>query len=397
VGEQRFGIREIQIRGFRSARSVDFQPGPVCALVGGPSVGKSNVLEAIWTLLQQGQPTPADTDRSSPGADGIELRARLSGGEELALEAGASDPLRASGAEVPVLFLPAALRARRLLASPVASAVARAAGEYFQREDPESAGASAAALVAGLEALCSAGTEALVLLIEEPELFLRPQTQRYLYRLLRKLALAGNQVIHSTHEPAFLNVARLEELALVENRSHLGTTVTQPRGLDADAAFRAISELDAERGELFFASAVVLVEGRTEKLTLPFIFSALGYDIDREAITIVDCGGKPNIPLFIRICHSVGVPCVAIHDRDASTGRAPSHAEQLLNAEIVRLAGANATIELARDFEAVAGLRGHRHKPTRAFEHFAHVDGEGVPGPLREAVVKAMALARGER
>ncbi len=153
---------------------------------------------------------------------------------------------------------------------------------------------------------------------------------------------------------------RLEELALVENRPHLGTTVTQPRGLDADAAFRAISELDAERGELFFASAVVLVEGRTEKLTLPFIFSALGYDLDREAITIVDCGGKPNIPLFIRICHSVGVPCVAIHDRDAAVGRAPSHAEQLLNAEIARLAGRTprsswrATSRRSRDSAATA-------------------------------------------
>lgn len=395
MGEPRFGIREIEIRGFRSARSVDFRPGPVCALVGGPSVGKSNVLEAIWTLLQGGQPTPADSDRSAPDAERIALRARLSDGEELALDAGVSDPLRASGNDVAVLFLPAALRARGLLGSPVTSAAARAAGEHFQRGNPQSAGASAAALVSGIEALCSAVTHGLVLLVEEPELFLRPQTQRYLYRLLRKLALAGNQVIYSTHEPAFLNVARLEELALVENRPHLGTTVTQPRGLDADAAFRAISELDAERGELFFASAVVLVEGRTEKLTLPFIFSALGYDIDREAITIVDCGGKPNIPLFIRICHSVGVPCVAIHDRDAAPGRAPSHAEQVLNAEIARLAGASATIELARDFEAVAGIRGHRHKPTRAFEHFAHVDGEGVPAPLGEAVVKAIALARG--
>jgi hypothetical protein len=42
----------------------------------------------------------------------------------------------------------------------------------------------------------------------------------------------------------------------------------------------------------------VLVEGLTEKLVLPFVFSALGYDVDREAISIVECGGKPNIPLF---------------------------------------------------------------------------------------------------
>ena len=64
-----------------------------------------------------------------------------------------------------------------------------------------------------------------MLLIEEPELFLRPQAQRYLYRLLRSFADAGNQVIYSTHSPSFLNVARLEELALVQRHSDTGTAV----------------------------------------------------------------------------------------------------------------------------------------------------------------------------
>jgi predicted ATP-dependent endonuclease of OLD family len=395
VSDASFGIRDIQIRGFRSARSAELHPGGVCALVGGPSVGKSNVLEAIWTLLQRGQPTPTETDRSAPDAAPIELRARLAGGEELVLEAYGSGPVQASGSEVPVLFLPAAARSRELVAGPITSERARKAAGYFQRAEPRSAAAGAAVIVAGVEALRAQRMDGVVLLIEEPELFLRPQTQRYLYRLLRQFALAGNQVIYSTHEPAFLNVGRLEELAFVQRPPARGTTISQPHGLDADAAFRAISEVDAERGELFLASAVLLVEGRTEKLTLPFIFRALGQDIDREAITIVDCGGKPNIPLFIRICHAVGVPCVAVHDRDAAPGRAPSHAEQSLNSEIEALAGADRTIELARDFEAVAGLRGHRHKPTHAFEHFAHVDRAGVPEPLRQAVERVVALARG--
>ena len=41
-----FGVRSIEIRGFRSARAVSFAPGAVCALVGGPGVGKSNLLGA---------------------------------------------------------------------------------------------------------------------------------------------------------------------------------------------------------------------------------------------------------------------------------------------------------------------------------------------------------------
>ena len=59
-----FGIRSVEVRGFRSARAVQLAPGAVCALVGGPSVGKSNLLDAIWTLLQNGEPAPSAGDVS---------------------------------------------------------------------------------------------------------------------------------------------------------------------------------------------------------------------------------------------------------------------------------------------------------------------------------------------
>ena len=395
MADLRFGVREVRIRGFRSARSVHFAPGPVCALVGGPSVGKSNVLAAIWMLLQRGAPAPARGDLSAGAAEAINLSATMGDGDEIALEASPPGSARGSGREVAVLFMPASLRSGRLIAGPTRMpAAARVAREYFAVGGSSSSAAPAAALVAGLDRLCSAGERELVLLLEEPELFLRPQAQRYLYRLLRTFAENGNQVLYSTHEPAFLNVGRLEELALVEHSPHAGTSVIQPEPLGADESFRALSEIDAERGELFLARAVLLVEGRTEKLTLPFVFSALGYDADREAITIVDCGGKSNMRLFIRICQAVRVPCVAVHDRDGVSGKRPSQAQRVLNSEILELAGPERTIVLAPDFEAVAGLRGHRHKPARAWQRFSHLEPAQVPRALSEAVEKVVALAR---
>lgn len=395
MSDQRFGVREVRIRGFRSARSVTFAPGAVFALVGGPSVGKSNVLAAVWTLLQRGRPAPARADVSAGGAGPIHLSATLADGDEIALETSASGSSKGSGREVPVLFLPASLRSGELVAAPaLAPSAARMAREYLAPGDGASSAAPAAALVAGLDRACEARERGVVLLIEEPELFLRPQAQRYLYRLLRRFAENGNQVLYSTHEPVFLNVGRLDELALVEHSPHTGTAVIQPQPLGADESFRAISEIDAERGELLLARAVLLVEGRTEKLTFPFVFNALGYDVDGESITIVDCGGKPNMRLFIRICHAARVPCVAVHDRDAPPGRRPSQAQRTVNEEIAQLAGSERTVVLAPDFEAVAGLRGHRHKPAHAWQRFSHVQRDHVPRALTEAVERVVALAR---
>lgn len=388
-------VREVRIRGFRTARAVRFAPGAVCALVGGPSVGKSNVLEAVWTLLRHGDAAESDLARADAP---IHLSATLANGDEVALDASPPAPASSSGGPVPVLFLPASLRSEALVAgAPVSGPVERGARAALVAASAPAASAASSAgrLITGLERLVEEPEHGLVLLIEEPELFLRPQAQRYLYRLLRTFALRGNQVLYSTHAPAFLNVGRMDELALVEHSPAHGTVITQPEPLPADEGFRAVSELDAERAELLLASAVLLVEGRTEKLSFPFIFRALGYDADREAISIIDCGGKPNIPLFIRICHAAKVPCVAIHDRDAPLGRRPRHAERLLNAEILALAGAARTVELAPDLEGVAGLRGVRHKPARAWAQFSGARREKVPAALAEAVERVVRLARG--
>jgi hypothetical protein len=52
---------------------------------------------------------------------------------------------------------------------------------------------------------------------------------------------------------------------------------------------RAYSEFDATRGELFLAWTAILLEGQTERTPLPFVFHALGYDPDREVVSILGC------------------------------------------------------------------------------------------------------------
>ena len=153
-----------------------------------------------------------------------------------------------------------------------------------------------------------------------------------------------------------------------------------------------VSEFDAERSELFLARAAILVEGRTEKLVLPSIFAALGYDADRAQISIVECGGKSNIPVFARICKACRIPFVVVHDRDAPRGEQPIPAEVVLNRLIAGIAGRDRTVVLEPDFEGVAGLRGHANKPERAWNHFA-AGGVAVPEPLERAVRLALRAA----
>lgn len=160
-------LASVSIRGF-SLGDVDFHPGSLSALVGESGAGKSNLLAAVRSLLDQGAP-PSPTDLPL-GLDGvIRVEGRLADGQALVVEADpAAGHERREGQGLPVLFLPARSRDGRIVDEPVPGAgPARDAARFLRRELAEltqppsgasarSDAASTLALVSGIESCCSA-------------------------------------------------------------------------------------------------------------------------------------------------------------------------------------------------------------------------------------------------
>jgi len=365
--------------------------GGVTALVGEASAGKSNLRAAIALGLGGSR---AEGNASNSDA-AISVDAETSSGPvTLAYPVDAAE---SSIGGWPVAMLPSSLRDSTILDPAFAhkdhTGVTTLAAAFRQQSTRRtSPGARAEAFVAAIEVCCEGAVSGVMLLIEEPEQFLRPQAQRYLYRLLHQFAAAGNQVVYSTHAPAFVNVARLDEVAVISRSPREGTLVHQAEPVPAGDEFRVMSEFDAERGELFLADVAVLVEGRTEKLALPHVFRALGVDIDRQGISIVECGGKSNLPVFVRLCQASGVPFLVLHDRDAEAPEEPIPSERRTNNTLRALAGDARVFELAPDFEVVAGLRDRRHKPEQAWRHFQDLPASAVPAELGRLVDAAVVL-----
>ncbi|HSC92005.1 MAG TPA: AAA family ATPase [Gaiellaceae bacterium] len=386
-------LERVDLHGFRAARDVSFEPRALCVLVGEASSGKSTVLTALWSLLEASAPVPTAEDVTRGGDGRIRLEAVV-GGDRVFLDARPPGTLNLNreGAP-PAIFLPANLRGGLVVAATsddraaVAAAFVRPAEEALNRGD---------AIVEGLEALGASGLDGLVVMVEEPELYLGPHAQRHLYRVFRRLADGGNQVLYSTHSPTFLSVDRLEELAIVRHRRGEGTVLLQPRALPEGESFRALAEFDADRAELFISRAALIVEGRTEKLVLPLVFEMLGYDADRERIAILACGGKSTMPLFAGICNECRIPYVVLHDRDAPVGKEPVESEQALNAAILEAAGPRQTVVLIPDFEGVSGVRARSRKPQKAWRRYHGGETGDIPEPLREAVERVVAAARGK-
>jgi putative ATP-dependent endonuclease of the OLD family len=238
-----------------------------------------------------------------------------------------------------------------------------------------------------------------ILLIEEPEMFLHPQTQRALYKTLREIGRA-NQVIYATHSPHFVSVPEYEEILLVRKGPD-GTTVRRS-DLPPDNKRREklVKELDPERNELFFANRVLLVEGDTEKLALPAYASRLGLDLDRAGATIVKVGGKRNLLDFAQIARSFAIPTGVLYDRDSSDFRDKRDDEAEFNATLDALARRDGSVKVwplsknyedhlrralgERRYEALCAKHVFR-KPTRA-RLIALEPGLPVPEPLEEVL-----------
>jgi len=371
-------LSEIRVVNFRSARRLTQRPGPICALIGEPGAGQTNVLFALRALLDPGYDLA--TADLTPGQRTISIEATLADGRNVSLADRSGAP--------PIVHLPTDLRGGDLV-SPTAGFPAADAVHAVIREALARAPAPRVALVRALEA-CADETSGVVFAIEEPELFLAPQAHRYLRRLIQRLAEGGNQVFFTTHAPGLLSVAALEEVNLVA-RDELGVTTVEPlEPVDVDDAFRVRCEFDAERSELFLSRAAILVEGMTEKIVFPHVFRALGHDVDREQISIVECGGKSNLPLFVEICKRARVPYVVVHDSDRRPDRDLVDSERKLNALIRRRAGAKRTVVLDPDFEGVTGFFARDHKPERAWRHLADARPDQLPEPLVRAARLAL-------
>jgi hypothetical protein len=205
----------------------------VCAFIGEPGAGKSNLLFALRALLDPS--FDLSTADVTVGERAISIEATLADGATVSLSDHTGGP--------PIVHFPAALRGGDLVSATVGYPSADAVHAVI-RKALARAPAPRVALVRGLEA-CATETSGVVFAIEEPELFLAPQAHRYLRRLIRRLAEQDNQIFFTSHAPGLLSVATLDEINLVTRDELCVTAVERLRSIDVDD-----SELRPDRDPL---------------------------------------------------------------------------------------------------------------------------------------------------
>jgi len=222
--------------------------------------------------------------------------------------------------------------------------------------------------------------KAFILVIESPELYLHPQAQRSFFAVLKDLS-KQHQVLFSTHSTQFVDLEDYQSIAIVRKPNlDIGTTVHEVReDIFSDQTekeeFRMTKECDPNRSELFFARRVILVEGRADKIAIEQVARCLGVreQFDQRVLALIECGGKPCIPLYMKLLNGFRIAYTVVYDVDPERPEEEARnrrIEELLDQET----GSN-LMPLNPRLEGLAGLGPETHlTPYEAYKHFSNPD-----------------------
>ena len=253
---------------------------------------------------------------------------------------------------------------QRALTVALIQVVAKRAMAAAEDEDPENAGNRKV-------------SNSRYFIFEEPELYLHPQAQRSLFDSFVSLSESGSQVIICTHSSGLIDVERYKSIYIATKENNSDETKVKQctedffEG-DSKKDFNLSYWINPDRGELFFASKVVLLEGATEKTVLPLLAREIG--VFKYEYTLIDCGSKDNIPLYVKLLNKFLIPYVAVYDQDhqahkgADAIASADISTQKIEDEIDNDVGTS--IVLINDIEEELGLpNGGSSKPFVALNH----------------------------
>lgn len=154
--------------------------------------------------------------------------------------------------------------------------------------------------------------------VEEPENSLSPF---YLSRIVSQLLELGStpyvQTIFSSHSASALGRINPGSVRHFRQDLHTCESMVNPISMPTDdsEADTYVREAIRAHPELYFARFVVLAEGDSEHIVIPFLARSLGIDLDPSFIAMVPLGGR-HTHHFWRLLRDLQIPHATLLDLD---------------------------------------------------------------------------------
>jgi len=168
----------------------------------------------------------------------------------------------------------------------------------------------------------TAGTsQRMLLLIDEPELYMHPQAIRRIRQNLKVLSTQGYQVIFTTHSPEMLTKDTAQQTIIVRREPATGTVAKKPvatlvKALQARGAADALFSLNV-MADTFFSLLIVLTEGESDARLLRAAYEVVfGVSPDTDGVAFVPLGASNKIRPAQQILRDLGLVVIGVADLD---------------------------------------------------------------------------------
>ena len=153
-----------------------------------------------------------------------------------------------------------------------------------------------------------------IVALEEPEAHLHPSAVRALWHLVRNFS--GQKLI-STHSGDLLAETDIHHIRRLSRTQDGISAFRIPANLlSAEERRKFNYHIRLARGELLFARCWLLVEGETEAWIYPAAARALGKDLHREGVRVVEYR-QTDVGLLTKIANALGIEWYCVGDDDA--------------------------------------------------------------------------------
>ena len=172
----------------------------------------------------------------------------------------------------------------------------------------------------------------LLLFIEEPEVYMHPQMQQLFIRHIKEYITSNNvdaQIIITTHSSHIVAESGIDEKKgfnriryfdistgelKVKDFSEL--KINEEEGHELQKSKFLKQYLLTQKCDVFFADYVIIVEGVTERILMPFMINKISPELRNKYVTITEVGGA-YAHKFKELLEFINVPTLIITDIDS--------------------------------------------------------------------------------
>jgi predicted ATP-dependent endonuclease of OLD family len=208
--------------------------------------------------------------------------------------------------------------------------------------------------------------EPMILLIEEPEIYLHPPLQRHFYRVIKDLADQGYQIFYTTHASGFVSLLDYKSVIRLSKKKE----ETQIHQVLDPIDFAGLRGTEAEllskgNTEIFFCNKALIAEGEAETVGLRIVLQKSNVDLDLGSVFIVNCGGRNNLMKYLTLCRFLGIPFFVEYDTDdgeAETAQIVKEIRETTNQDT------QISFEFSKSFDIELGLSRDTSKKLQVTE-----------------------------